>query len=214
LKPKRPARRLFPTLEPRSISFKGAVQTLEAFQPVIALPGEEGAEFRRLVYEQLLKAIASHRVADRPDRYEPRRRKRRPKSYDRLMKPRHEAKRQMLNGIGENQVPFVRHPEAFSAITERKRIVRGVRSMSLHRVVSTERLAPRTEGRNGPKLLRLAVITPPRFSSLSSTPAIWLVLQARPWQKIREQGDSNCEGRISCRQALASTDGNLYSQKY
>src|SRR5437773_5429062 len=44
-------------IEPRSISFKGAVQTLEAFQPVIALHGEEDAEFRRVVYEQVLAAI-------------------------------------------------------------------------------------------------------------------------------------------------------------
>jgi hypothetical protein len=89
-------------LDPRTISFKGAVQTLEAFQPVIALLGEENADFRRVVYEQLLNAIASHRVADRPDRCEPRRRKRRAKPYDRLMKPRHEAKREMLKGFGEN----------------------------------------------------------------------------------------------------------------
>jgi hypothetical protein len=83
-------------LDPRSISFKGAVQTLEAFQPVIALQGDHNAERRQLVYEHLLDAIASHRVADRPDRYEPRRKKRRPKPYDRLMKPRDEAKRAML----------------------------------------------------------------------------------------------------------------------
>jgi Transposase DDE domain len=89
-------------LEPRSISFKGAVQTLEAFQPVIALQGEDDLESRRMLYEQLLEAIASHRVADRPDRYEPRRKKRRPKPYDRLMKPRHEAKREMLKGFREN----------------------------------------------------------------------------------------------------------------
>jgi hypothetical protein len=90
------------TEEPRSISFKGAVQTLEAFQPAIALQGEHDAEFHRRVYEQSLEAIASHRVADRPDRYEPRRRKRRPKPYDRLMKPRHEAKHEMLNRLREN----------------------------------------------------------------------------------------------------------------
>jgi len=54
------------------------------------------------IYEHLLDAIASHRVADRPDRYEPRRKKRRPKPYDRLMKPRHEAKREMLKGVKEN----------------------------------------------------------------------------------------------------------------
>jgi DDE family transposase len=86
-------------IEPRSISFKGTVQTLQAFQPVISLLGEEDAAFRQAVYEQLLSAIASHRVADRPDRYEPRRRKRRPKPYDRLMKPRHAAKREMCKGF-------------------------------------------------------------------------------------------------------------------
>jgi hypothetical protein len=89
-------------LDPRSISFKGAVQTLEAFQPVIALQGEHDSEFLKIVYEHLLDAIASHRVADRPDRYEPRRKKRRPKPYDRLMKPRHEAKREMLKGVRKN----------------------------------------------------------------------------------------------------------------
>ena len=35
-------------IEPRSISFKGAVQTLEAFQPVIALRGEHDPQFRRI----------------------------------------------------------------------------------------------------------------------------------------------------------------------
>ncbi len=89
-------------LEPRSISFKGALQTLEAFQPVLALRCEEDAALRRALYEQLLAAIASHRVGDRPDRYEPRRRKRRPKPYDRLMKPRHEAKREMRKRVREN----------------------------------------------------------------------------------------------------------------
>ena len=88
-------------VEPRSISFKGAAQTLEAFQPVIALRGEDDAVFRMVVYEQLLAAVAGHRVADRPDRFEPRRRKRRPKPYDRLMVPRQEAKRAMLKGVRE-----------------------------------------------------------------------------------------------------------------
>ena len=68
-------------IEPRTISFKGAVQSLEAFQPVIALQGDRGSAFRKILYEHLLDAIANHRVADRPDRYEPRLRKRRPKHY-------------------------------------------------------------------------------------------------------------------------------------
>src|SRR5262245_55237227 len=86
-------------IEPRSISFKGAVQALEAFQPAIALLGEHDLELRRVLYEQLLKAVAGQRVGDRPDRFEPRRRKRRPKPYDRLMKPRHEAKQRMRDGF-------------------------------------------------------------------------------------------------------------------
>src|SRR5215467_3031545 len=89
-------------IKPRSISFKGAVQTLEAFQPVIAMQGEHVGVFRMQIYQQLLDAIAIHRVADRPDRFEPRRKKRRPKPYDRLMKPRQEAKREMLKGVKEN----------------------------------------------------------------------------------------------------------------
>ena len=89
-------------LDPRSISFKGVIQTLEAFQPVIALLGARGTAFRIKLYQQLLDAIAAHRVADRPDRFEPRRVKRRPKRYDRLIKSRQEAKRDILNGVSEN----------------------------------------------------------------------------------------------------------------
>src|SRR5581483_11523927 len=88
-------------LEPRSISFKGAVQTLEAIQPVIALQGEDQAEARTSLYEEVLDAIASHRVADRPDRYEPRLRKRRPKHYGFLRKPRAAANRDLLKGVKE-----------------------------------------------------------------------------------------------------------------
>src|SRR5262245_19458998 len=86
---------------PRSISFKGAAQTLEAFQPVLALRGRRDPASDDALYRHLLDAIASHRVGDRPDRFEPRRRKRRPKPYDRLMRPRHEVKRAMLNGFRE-----------------------------------------------------------------------------------------------------------------
>jgi Transposase DDE domain len=88
-------------MEPRSISFKGAAQTLAAFQPVIALEGHRGRDFLMSLYQRLLDAVARHRIADRPGRIEPRRIKRRPKPYDRLMKPRNEAKRDILNGFGE-----------------------------------------------------------------------------------------------------------------
>src|ERR1700689_147786 len=89
-------------IEPRSISFKGAIQTLELSQPVIDLQGQQDLAWLNDLYQHLLDAIAIHRVADRPDRYEPRRKKRRPKPYDRLMKPRWKAKRDLQNGLREN----------------------------------------------------------------------------------------------------------------
>ena len=89
-------------IDPRSISFKATIQTLEAFQPVIAMQGRFDSATRRALYRQLLDAIAIHRVADRPDRFEPRRKKRRPKPYERLMKSRRETKRDILNGFSKN----------------------------------------------------------------------------------------------------------------
>jgi DDE family transposase len=86
-------------MKPRTISFKGAIQTLEAFQPLIATLGDCSSMHRRSLYDQLLDAIAVHRVADRPDRFEPRQRKRRQKKYDRMMKPRNQLKREMLKGV-------------------------------------------------------------------------------------------------------------------
>ncbi len=86
-------------IEPRTISFKGAIQTLEAFQESIALLGQRVSTRRLHLYGQLLDCIASHRVADRPDRYEPRKRKRRYRWRDILDIPRHEAKRLMAKGV-------------------------------------------------------------------------------------------------------------------
>jgi hypothetical protein len=85
-------------VEPRSVSFKGAVQTLDAFRPVLAaLCESDHAE----VYQQVLDAIATHQVGDRPDRFEPRLRKRRPKHYAFLRKPRRVIKRQMEKGFSK-----------------------------------------------------------------------------------------------------------------
>ena len=86
-------------LLPRSISFKGASQTLEAFQPMIELRAAHGTAHRLRLYQTLLDAIATHRVADRPDRYEPRVKKRRANHYGWLTKPRAEIKRTMAKGI-------------------------------------------------------------------------------------------------------------------
>ena len=86
-------------IEPRTISFKGAVQTLGAFQPLIAVNADSSSTHRQSLYDRLLDAVATHRVADRPDRFEPRQRKRRQKKYDRMMKPRNELKREILKRV-------------------------------------------------------------------------------------------------------------------
>ena len=89
-------------IDPRSISFKGAIQTLAAFQPLIAIQGQHDLAIRTNLYQQLLDAIAAHRVADRSGRFEPRLRKRRPKHYGFLRKPRNETKRDMVKGVSKN----------------------------------------------------------------------------------------------------------------
>jgi hypothetical protein len=86
---------------PRSISFKATLQVLEAFRPLIAYRADRDAGQRAALYEQLLRAIATHRVGDRPDRSEPRMAKRRPKRYDRLTRPRAEIKRRVLKRVSE-----------------------------------------------------------------------------------------------------------------
>ncbi len=72
-------------VEPREISFKGAKQVVTAFAPKIEAARPE--ERARLI-GVMLTTVAYHRVGDRPGRWEPRARKRRPKHGARLMQPR------------------------------------------------------------------------------------------------------------------------------
>jgi hypothetical protein len=87
---------------PRSLSFKGAMQTVEAFQPFLEFGAAQDAVSRLRLYHELLDAIATHRVGDRPDRYEPRVKKRRRNHYGWLTKPRAEMKRKMAKGVTKN----------------------------------------------------------------------------------------------------------------
>lgn len=89
-------------VQPRTLSFKGAMQTLEAFQPLIAFIRTRSHHHREHLYQELLDAIAAHRVANRPNRFEPRKKKRRRMPYDLLMKPREEAKLDILKGVSNN----------------------------------------------------------------------------------------------------------------
>jgi hypothetical protein len=75
------------------------MQTLEAFQLLLELQGDQGAAHRLALYQNLLHAIAAHRVADRPDRFEPRLKKHRRNHYGWLTEPRSEVKRKMAKGL-------------------------------------------------------------------------------------------------------------------
>ncbi len=72
-------------IEPREVSFKGAKQILTAFAPKIEAARPEG---RAALIDAMLTAMAYHRVGNRPGRWEPRARKRRPKPGARLTQPR------------------------------------------------------------------------------------------------------------------------------
>jgi hypothetical protein len=75
-------------VEPWTVSFKGALQTLARMAPLLDTTVSLDAWCNAL-----LEAVAAHVVGDRPDRFEPRLRKRRPKPYKHLREPRENYKR-------------------------------------------------------------------------------------------------------------------------
>jgi hypothetical protein len=76
-------------VEPREISFKGAKQALTAFAPKLEAARPEQ---RAKLVDAMLKAVAYQRVGNRPGRWEPRARKRRPKPSKRLGQTRRVAR--------------------------------------------------------------------------------------------------------------------------
>ena len=86
-------------IEPRSISFKATIQTLEAFQPLTAHHHSRRDSVLLSVCEQLLDAISWHRVGDRPDGFEPRLQERRDKRYPFLRKQRATLQQQMAKRV-------------------------------------------------------------------------------------------------------------------
>lgn len=82
-------------VEPRRLSFAGALHTVRSFEAGhLYDPTRIAADLPRL-----LESIGQKRVGDRPDRYEPRAVKRRPKPYPRLTIPRRAAQRLIKRGI-------------------------------------------------------------------------------------------------------------------
>jgi Transposase DDE domain len=78
---------------PRQLSFAGAMQTLDAHRTLLL--GATDADLASLI-QRVLMAVATHRVGNRPDRCEPRKVKRRPKGYPRLLRPRAEERAELL----------------------------------------------------------------------------------------------------------------------
>lgn len=72
--------------KPREISFKAAQQTINQYR--IIWTADISAKKLAAARDHLLQACASHRVGNRPGRWEPRRVKERPKPHPRLTKPR------------------------------------------------------------------------------------------------------------------------------
>ena len=82
-------------IKPRMISFTGSLHTVRAFEEIHLYDSVRiEADLPRL-----LELIGKKRVGDRPDRYEPRAVKRRPKPHPLLKMPRKAAKRLIKRGI-------------------------------------------------------------------------------------------------------------------
>ena len=82
-------------MQPRQISFTATLQAVRGGWESLTQARAPG---RRVLSEALLKALAKEEVGNRPDRCEPRAVKRRPKSQALLMRPRAEARAELLRG--------------------------------------------------------------------------------------------------------------------
>jgi hypothetical protein len=76
------------------LSFKGSVDTLRHFSRVIA--DARSRRQQNQLTNEMLEALASDPLPDRPHRVEPRSQKRRPKAYPFLTKPRAEMKAKLV----------------------------------------------------------------------------------------------------------------------
>ncbi len=77
-------------LRPRWLGFQGARQTLRAFGSDCVKLSDTAFAAQVVV---ILERLSRHRVGERPDRFEPRERKRRPKRGAYMKYPRDEARR-------------------------------------------------------------------------------------------------------------------------
>jgi hypothetical protein len=78
-------------LPPRHLSFKGAVQIVNAFATYLPRRQQD----RDDLWKEMLTAIATHLVGNRPDRIEPRKLKKRDSKYTYMTRPRNEERRRL-----------------------------------------------------------------------------------------------------------------------
>ena len=78
-------------LEPRQISFTGAVDAFSVYAPIIGIVPER----TEALFDGMLAAIAYHKIGNRPGRREPRAKKRRPKAQPLLKESREKAKKRL-----------------------------------------------------------------------------------------------------------------------
>jgi hypothetical protein len=83
-------------IRPDEVSFRGALQTFNAFFPYLLTASSEAEEADR--WAAMIAAIAEHRVGNRPDRHEPRAARYRKRKFPRLTMPRREARRFLKEG--------------------------------------------------------------------------------------------------------------------
>jgi hypothetical protein len=87
------------------ISFKGSLDGLRHWSAVIAAAGATPRKQDQLI-AQMLASIARDLVPERPGRSEPRAKKRRPKNYQLLTKPRHK-----IGNLPRRNRPQKKHPK-------------------------------------------------------------------------------------------------------
>jgi hypothetical protein len=74
------------------MSFKGTMDAVQIYSPMMEKIPSSYRKRRLALYGEMLAAIANDAVPERPDRCEPRCKKRRPKAYPFMTKPRHKMK--------------------------------------------------------------------------------------------------------------------------
>ena len=79
---------------PVRLSFQATIQHLLNFSKELA--HESKPQMRQRIHKQLLYSISKERLPDRPGRVEPRLKKRRPKIYGWLKRPRKQMQAEML----------------------------------------------------------------------------------------------------------------------